>query len=457
MDHFRYQDGELWCERVRVAELAERFGTPLYIYSAQTIRDHFGRFVEAFAPVRPAVRYALKAAGNTHLVRLLASLGAGADVVSIGELERAWMAGVPMGSITFAGVGKTEAELRAALDGSHSPLRGTALAARHAPGPVERRGSVGWCNAESEQELQRLERIASELGLIARAALRVNPNVDAQTHRFTTTGLSENKFGVDIERAPEIFGRFAGSPSLRLAGLHVHIGSPVYRHEPFVRAAEALSAAASLLAAGGHAIEILNLGGGWGADYTTGQSLWARDYAAQLLPILRPWADLGVEIAFEPGRTIVGNAGLLVTRVQYVKAGRARTFAVCDAGMHTLLRPSLYEAFHFIWPARVRAEHVPVRREPAPDLPGLAPCDVVGPVCESADLLAQQRPLPPIAQDDLLAVFTAGAYGMSMSSNYNDHGRPAEVLVEGGRVRCIRRRDTLAGLFEPEFDVETTP
>lgn len=454
MDHFEYRDGELWCEGTPVAALAERFGTPLYVYSGATVREHYERFCEAFEPVRPRIRYALKAAGNTHLVRLLASLGAGADVVSIGELERAWLAGVPMASITFAGAGKTEAELRAALDGRHSPLRGTSLAARHGAGPIETRGPVGWFNAESEQELERLERVAAELGVAARAALRVNPNVDAQTHRYTTTGLSENKFGVDIERAAAIFERFAGSASVRLAGLHVHIGSPVYRHEPFVQAAEALTGAAGRLMEAGHRIEILNLGGGWGADYTTGQSLWARDYAAQLVPILRPWSERGVEIAFEPGRTIVGNAGVLVARVQYVKRGRAKTFAICDAGMHTLLRPSLYEAFHFIWPARVGPRHVPARREPAPDLPGLDQYDVVGPVCESADFLAQGRPLPPVEQDDLLVVFTAGAYGMSMASNYNDHGRPAEVLVEGGEARCIRRRDRLAEQFAAEFDPE---
>lgn len=444
MDHFVYREGELWCEGVPVREAARAFGTPLYLYSATTIRDHVRRFRDAFEPLRPQIRYALKASGNLHIVRLLAAMDIGADVVSIGELERAWLAGVPMSRITFAGVGKSEAEIAAALSGERSTLRGSPVLAALGRGDIDARGPVGCFNCESEQELERVERLAAEIGVVARAALRVNPNVDAHTHRYTTTGLSENKFGVDIARAPALFDRFAGSAALRLVGLHVHIGSPVYQAQPFVDAASALAATASRLTDAGYRIETLNMGGGWGADYVTGQSLSAAQYAERLTPILRPWAERGVEIAFEPGRAIVGNAGVLLTTVQYLKRGREKTFVVCDAGMHTLIRPSLYEAFHFVWPARVRPEHVPLRREQAPDMPDLQRVDVVGPICESADFLAQDRPLPPVGQGDTLAVFTAGAYGMSMSSNYNDHGRPAEALVDGEHIRCIRRRDTLA-------------
>lgn len=457
MDHFRYQNGELVCEGVSATALADRYGTPLYVYSATTIREHVTRLRAAFAPLSPKICYAVKANGNLHLLRLLSSLGCGMDVVSLGELERAFVAGVGMDRIVFAGVGKGEDEIRAALSPLHSPMRNWRGADGRDAGFAERlatRGVVSCFNAESEQELEVIARVAEELGVTARAALRINPDVDAYTHAYTTTGKADNKFGVTIDRAIALFDRFgARSRSARhlvLDGLHVHLGSPIYTTEPYVAAIRKLLILEHELRARGHEVRSVDIGGGFAADYETGKTPAYDAYAAAIVPLLLPLVERGVQIVMEPGRTIVANAGVLLTRVRYTKHNGGKHFVVCDAGMNALIRPALYEAFHFIWPARVSTELVPQERKSAMDMPGLNPVDVVGPICESGDFLAQARKLPRVDPGSLLCVFSAGAYGMSMASNYNDQPLPAEVLVEGDRASVIRERQTIVGILEAE-------
>jgi diaminopimelate decarboxylase len=450
MDGFRYREGRLHAEEVPIEAIAGAVGTPVYIYSTAAIRASFERLHSAFAPIGAHLHYAVKSSPNLHLCRLMHQLGAGMDVVSGGELERAWLAGTAMKDIVFAGVAKTEAEVRAALDGRFSPL--AEAARRLGRDGVLGRGPVGLFNAESESELERIATISAELGIPARACIRVNPDVDALTHEYTTTGLQENKFGIYVDRVPALFDAYAGHPTLELAGLHVHIGSPVWKIEPYVETLEVISALLDRLEAAGHRPTVLDLGGGWAIDYRHGDSPKPEDYAARLMPLLADRVGRGLQVVLEPGRSIMANSGVLVTRVQHVKQGRQTRFVMCDAGMQTLIRPALYRAFHFIWPVEPAAGLLAPAWSERPDLPGLVECDVVGPICETGDFLARRRPLPEIAQGELLAVFSAGAYGVSMSSNYNDHGRPAEVLVDGGRATVIAERQPLAALLESELE-----
>ena len=443
MDHFEYRDGELWCEGVRIAEAAELGGTPVYVYSASTLRDHFDRLTSAFASFRPLVCFSVKSCPNTHVLRTLVDRGSGLDCVSGGEIERAWLAGCRMDRVVFAGVGKRTDEIRAALDGRYSPLGDPA---------ARDRGPVGLFNIESEAEFEHVAAIAAELGISANAALRVNPDVDPATHRYTTTGKAENKFGVDIERARRFFEDHGDHPWLRLRALHMHIGSQIGSAKPFSDAAEKVLALIDDLRTSGFAIDTLDIGGGFGAAYVTGEAPAFTDYAERLAPVLDPLAADGIRIVVEPGRSIAGSAGVLVTRVEYVKRGAAKTFVICDAGMHTLMRPSHYGAFHFAWPVVVSPGMEPARRALTLDLPGLETVDLVGPICETGDFLAEGRSIPPVARGDLVAVFTAGAYGASMASNYNTHALPAEVLVEGGSARLIRRRQTIDQILQNEMD-----
>jgi diaminopimelate decarboxylase len=443
---FQWDGGELHAERVPLAAIAEAVGTPTYVYSAGAIRAAYRRLEAAFAPLRPRLHYAVKASPNLHLCRLLRELGAGMDVVSGGELERAWLAGTPMADVVFAGAGKSDDEIRAALDGRFCPLRETAARWR-APDPAGR-GPVGLLNVESQSELQALAAIAAGLGVRARACLRVNPNVDPHTHEYTTTGKDENKFGIDADRIVELFATWAGHPGVELVGLHVHIGSPVPEIEPYAEAIGVLLRLVDDLEGRGHRVTVLNLGGGWPVSYAEGDVPPLEAYAERVVPLLRPRVERGLRVLLEPGRSITANSGLLLTRVQHVKRGRAKTFVICDGGMHTLIRPALYRAFHFIWPVRWPGPP-PACRE-RPDVAGLAPVEVVGPICETGDFLARDRHLPPLGRGDLLAVFSAGAYGMAMASNYNDHGRPAEVLVDGDDARVVNERQSLAELLETE-------
>ena len=449
---FSWRDGCLNADDVPLPAIAEAVGTPTYVYSAGAIRAAYRRLQAAFAPLAPRLHYAVKASPNLHICRLLRELGAGMDVVSGGELERAWLAGTPMQDIVFAGVGKTDEEIRAALDGRFSPLRSAASRFR-APDP-QGRGPVGLFNVESESELESLARLGRELGVEARACVRVNPNVDPHTHEYTTTGKEENKFGVDADRIVALFDAAKGDPGIELQGLHVHIGSPVPTVEPYAEAIAVLLTLIDDLAARGHAVRVLDLGGGWPVPYRQGRENEVpplEAYAATIVPLLLARTRAGLRVCLEPGRSILANSGVLLTRVEHRKRGRAKTFVICDAGMHTLIRPALYRAFHFIWPVAWRGPAP--RWDEDPGVGGAAElevCDVVGPICETGDFLARSRTLPRVARGDYLAVFSAGAYGISMASNYNDHGRPSEVLVDGDRARVINERQSLAALLETE-------
>lgn len=458
MDHFAYTNGRLRCEDVDLIDLASRFGTPTYVYSHATLTMHYKRLAEAFAPLRPLICFSVKSCPNVNILRELVELGAGMDVVSGGELFRARLAGCPPERIVYAGVGKTSEEIADALGERDERTQGTlpgAATPSQATGPLE---PIGLFNIESEQELLNLAHIAEAIGRRTSAALRVNPDVDAQTHKYTTTGTAENKFGVDLRRAADFLRRYAKHSHVRLSGIHIHIGSPVPAAAPYVEAIRRVLDLIDELARDGVVIDTLDIGGGFAADYRTGQALSASDYAAAIVPLLKPRVESGsLRIVLEPGRFIAANSGVLLTRVQYVKSSGVKKFIICDAGMHTLIRPALYEAFHFVWPANVSPQHEPPRsgteRSDRLDLPGLEPCDVVGPICESADFLCQDRSLPPVARGDVLAVFAAGAYGMSMASRYNSHPLPAEVMVQGSHAREIRRRETYADLVEAELPI----
>ena len=465
MDHFTYRNTSLWCEGVSATALADRFGTPTYVYSTATLREHFQRIKAAFAELDPLMCYSIKSCGNLAVCRVLSELGCGMDAVSGGEVERAWLAGCPMDKIVYAGVGKTDAEIRASLDGRCSMLStasptvreglasSSAADSRHGvAGHPTTRGPIGWFNIESEQEFETIARIARDLGVTTHAALRVNPDVDPKTHVYTTTGKKETKFGVDLERAQAFFDRYGRDEFLKLDAIHIHLGSPIYTTDPYVEGIRKVLGLIDVVERRGMRINAIDLGGGFGANYETDRSPLAADYAAAIVPLLRDRVRQGTKIILEPGRTISANAGILLTRVLYVKEGGSKTFVITDAGMHTLIRPSLYGSFHFMWPAEVSRDHVPPRRAEKLELPRLISCDVVGPICESSDFLAKDRALPPMKRGDVLAVFTAGAYGMTMTSNYNAHPMPAEVMVEGDAARIVRRRQTIADLVAPELD-----
>jgi diaminopimelate decarboxylase len=448
-DAFTYVDGELHVGATSMQEIAEAVGTPTYVYSAAAIRTAFRRIEKAFGPVGAKLHYAVKASSNLNILRLLRELGAGMDVVSGGELERAWLAGTPMQEIVFAGVGKTREEQMAALDGRFSPI---AEAAERLGGKgISKRGPVGMFNVESGSELGVLAEVAAELGVVARACIRVNPDVDARTHEYTTTGKEENKFGVALSEVPGLFDAYRDHVSVELVGLHVHIGSPVREVEPYESAVRALLDLVEQLERAGHKVEILDLGGGWPMCYRDHEAPDIEVFAEALSSLLEPRVKNGLRVVLEPGRSILANSGVLLSRVQHVKQGRDKRFVVCDAGIHTLIRPALYKAFHFVWPTRVDLRHVPSVAEERLDLPDLHPSDVVGPICETGDFIARSRHLPEVQRGDLLAVFSAGAYGMSMSSNYNDHSRCAEVMVDDGTVLMINRRQHPAALLETEL------
>ncbi|MHC4415318.1 MAG: diaminopimelate decarboxylase [Planctomycetota bacterium] len=432
MDHFVYRGGELYCEDVAVASIAAGVGTPCYVYSQATLLDHYARLSKAFAALDPLICFSIKSCANLAVCRALAASGAGMDLVSGGELHRAQLAGVDPRRCVYAGVGKTDDEIRLALE---------------AP--------VGWFNIESEPEFENISALAAQAKRRCRAALRVNPDVDPQTHRYTTTGRKHSKFGVDLERARGFFDTYGRDPHCRLTGIHLHIGSPVYTAGPYVQSTQKVLKLIDDLEAAGHPISMLDLGGGFGADYETGQSPAAVDYADQLVPLLLDRARAGLRIIIEPGRTITANAAVLLLRVLYVKKSGRKTFVVCDGGMNTLIRPCLYGAFHFIWPCRVAREHVPRHRRREMDIAGLAQVDVVGPVCESGDFLASDRLLPPVRRGDLLAVFSTGAYGMVMASRYNSLPLPAEVLVQGNAALLVRRRESYDDLTAHEREPES--
>jgi len=422
---FSYRDGALHCEGVDLRDVADRFGTPAYVYSAGSIRNNFRRLDKALAPLEHLICYAVKANSNLAILNLLAGEGAGFDIVSGGELFRVLKAGGCADRCTFAGVGKTRDEIAYAL-----------------------REGVYCFNVESEDELVRINDVAAGLGLVAPVAIRVNPDVDAKTHKFISTGKSKNKFGIGLDRAADVYAVAAGLPHLKIRGVQTHIGSQILESGPFREAARKLAALVADLKAR-YAIEFFSIGGGVGIVYdealASGSSEWwassghprritPEDYADAIVPILAP---LGLRILFEPGRFLVGNSGVLLSTVQYVKKTPAKTFTIVDAAMNDLIRPALYEGWH---------EIVPLQQSGEPP----AAMDVVGPVCESGDFFAQDRPLPPLAPGEVIALLSAGAYGFVMSSNYNSRPLLPEILVDGEAVHVIRKRQTLDDIVQGE-------
>ncbi len=414
MDWFRHKAGRLHCEDVPLDAIAERVGTPTYVYSARTIEHHVEALRSAFAAVNPLICYAVKANGNLALLRVMREAGTGFDIVSVGELHRALLAGADPAHIVFSGVGKTEAEMRAALD-----------------------AGILMFNVESEEEVDVLAGVARAMDRVASVAIRVNPDVDPNTHRYISTGQAETKFGVDIERGAALAAVVARTPSLRLVGIHCHIGSQITSVEPYARAVAKIAELATSLRSDIPTIEYLNMGGGYGIYYKDGTAPGMEQYAEAVVPLVEP---TGLKLIMEPGRIIVGNAGVLLTRVLITKHSGERRFVVVDAGMNDVIRPSLYEGYHRIWPVAGDAPP-PLGQEG-----GYEPCHVVGPVCETGDFLAKDRPLPDVARGDLLAVMSAGAYGFVMASNYNDRCRPPEVLVRGDKMAVVRLRESLDDL-----------
>ena len=411
MDHFEYRNGQLYAEDVPVADIAVTVGTPCYIYSRATIERHWRAFDHAFADHPHLVCYAVKANSNLAVLNLLARLGSGFDIVSSGELERVLAAGGDPGKVVFSGVGKRRDELDRALE-----------------------VGIRCFNVESEAELALLEQVAAERGRRAPVSLRINPDVDANTHPYISTGLKQNKFGIPTDRALAVYAQAVASPHLDVVGVDCHIGSQLTKLTPFVDALERVLALVVRLEGQGVHIRHLDLGGGLGIRYRDEEPPLPADHAAALMEHLR---GKPYEILIEPGRAIVGNAGILVTRVELLKQGEDRSFAVVDAAMNDLIRPALYSAWQAIIPVEPRTEGEPCRY------------DVVGPICETGDFLGKDRELN-IEPGDLLAVRSAGAYGFAMSSNYNSRPRAAEVMVDGDRFQVVRWRERLADLYAGE-------
>ncbi|NPA49416.1 MAG: diaminopimelate decarboxylase [Thermodesulfobacteria bacterium] len=417
MHHFQFRHGELYAEELPVREIARRVGTPFYLYSTATLKRHFRIFDRAFGALPHLVCYSVKANSNLAVLRLFAREGSGADIVSGGELYRALKAGIPPEKIVFSGVGKTPREMREAL-----------------------KAGILMFNVESLGELQTLARVARSLGKVAPVAIRINPDVDPKTHPYISTGLQKNKFGLDLETAFKAYLLAREDPHLQVLGIDCHIGSQLTEISPFVEALRRVKAFMKRLAQEDIEIRYLDLGGGLGIVYGDEAPPPPEEYARALVEELK---DLKVTLILEPGRVLVGNAGILVTRVLYYKETPAKKFVIVDAGMNDLLRPAFYDAYH---------EIVPVTSHP--DRPEIV-ADVVGPICETGDFFARDRKLPLVKPGELLAVMSTGAYGFVMSSNYNSRPRPPEVLVSGSEYFVVRRRESYARLVAgekiPEF------
>jgi diaminopimelate decarboxylase len=412
MNDFTYKKGELFCEGVAVQSIAQRVGTPFYLYSGSTLANHLRAFDGAFTDVPHLICFALKSNSNSAVLRLLAREGAGADIVSGGELFRALHAGIDAKKIVYAGVGKRRDEIEYAL-----------------------KVGILMFNVESGDELLALDRAAREMHAKAKIALRVNPNIDPKTHAYISTGLKENKFGIPIEQALEYYQTAKGLQNVEVVGVHQHIGSQITEVQPFVDALEKLVAFVKELRSAGIRIQFINIGGGLGITYKDETPPLPKDVAQAIKPLLQ---NSGCTIVMEPGRAIVGNAGILVTKALYLKDSGEKRFLIVDAGMNDLIRPSLYEAYHDIRPVVEQASANTVIY------------DVVGPICESGDFQAKDRELPAVKQGDLLAIMGAGAYGFSMSSNYNSRPRTAEVMVKGNEFHIVRERETYEDLIRGE-------
>jgi len=412
MHEFKYKGNNLYCEDVRVEDLARKFGTPLYVYSYNTLIEHFVKLEHAFRPAHPLICYSVKANSNLAVLRALVKKGAGLDIVSGGELFRARKAGCPVNKIVYASVGKTDYEIEEAV-----------------------KSGILFFNVESFPELENIQHIARRLKRRVNVALRINPDVEPKTHKYITTGKLTNKFGIDFKTAKRIILLARGFSHVKIAGLHIHIGSQITTAVPFVAAITRVIRFIAGLKNEGITLEYLNIGGGLGIIYDKEMPQTARKFAGRVLPLLR---KSGLKIIMEPGRFIVGNAGILAAKVLYVKNTPKKKFIIVDGGMNDLIRPALYEAYHQVLPlVKVKG-----KKEKA---------DVVGPICESGDFFAKDRALPQVQEGDYLAVMGAGAYGFSMSSNYNSRRRPAEVMVAKDKVSVIRKRETYEDLIRNEI------
>jgi len=413
MDRFACKRGEWYCEDVPLQRLAQQHGTPAYVYSQGTLTDHFDRLTQALSPLPHRICYAVKANSNAAVLRVFARRGAGFDIVSGGELYRVIKAGGDPQRAIFAGVGKTEDEIAYAL-----------------------RNNILFFTVESAVELERINAVARRMNSTARFCVRVNPNVDAHTHRYITTGTHANKFGLDFDAACAVYRRARALPCVRAVGVQMHIGSQITSTGPYVKAIRRLAGLVNELRQMGVLIQYVDVGGGMGIVYRDEKPPTAVEFAAAVVPLLR---TMHATVMFEPGRFLVGNAGVVLTTVQYIKRTAAKTFVIVDAGMNDLIRPALYEAYHAIVPARARR--------------GAAqPVDVVGPICESGDFFALARPLPPLRPGDVLVIRSAGAYGFAMASNYNSRPRAVELMVSGARARVVRRRETWDDLIAHEYN-----
>ncbi len=446
MHFFRYRDGKLHCEDVDLARVAEKFGTPLYVYSTETILDHYTRLDAALAPLDHLICYAVKANSNRAILKLLADADAGFDIVSGGELYRVIAAGGAPARCTFAGVGKSREEIEFALE-----------------------QGVYSFNVESEVELDYIDRIASAKSQRAPIALRANPDVDPHTHEYVSTGSRENKFGIALDQLPAVYERAAKMRNIEIVGVQMHIGSQITEAEPF---ASAIKKAAPIVRElkSNYGIKFFSIGGGMGIIYRraleSGSGKWwhdhggessafsIRDYAEAIVP---PLSDLGIRILVEPGRFLVGNAGVLLTRVRYIKHTAEKKFAIVDAGMNDLIRPALYHSYHEIVPVKEPITSTRLRATTASQASTsrnkTEKIDIVGPVCESGDFFALDREMPELHEEDLLAIMSAGAYGFVMASNYNSRPLPAEALVHGDKVSLVRRRQTWEDLFRDEVEL----
>ena len=428
MNNFTYRDGRLFIDNVCAEDIVEKTGTPVYIYSKDMFLDSFNRIRDAFSEIETTICYAVKACSNINILKFMADNGSGFAIVSGGELHRVKEVNSDMSLVVYAGVGKTDREIAEAMD-----------------------AGIGLFNIESEAELKNMIRIGKKKGVCIKAALRVNPDIDPGTHDFISTGKKETKFGIDLERAVEIFDTYRNNDVVSLSGIHIHIGSGGNSVRPYSDAAKTAAALILRLKKRGHNIDSLDLGGGFGADYTSGYSPDAASYGEAIIPHLK---DLAVKLILEPGKSIAANSGILLTEVLYRKTGGNKSFVITDSGMNDLLRPPLYDAFHFIWPVRVADKHLPSGMEKIMNLPDLETVDIVGPVCEGSDFFAKERRIPAVKRGDLLAVFSTGAYGSSMGSNYNSRNLLPEVLVENDSFRIIRHRQTYEDQIGLEIPVE---
>jgi diaminopimelate decarboxylase len=411
MHYFRYKNNQLYCENIKVKELAQKFGTPLYVYSAKTILDHFYKIKRAFISLNPLICYSVKANSNLSILKLLIKKGAGLDIVSGGELYRAKLVKCPSEKIVYASVGKTEEEIKEAIE-----------------------YGILLFNIESIPELKKIDNIARNLKRKLQVALRINPDIEPKTHSFITTGKKETKFGIDIETAKEVFKKRKRFPHLEIVGIHIHIGSQITSPQPFVRAVKKIRKFIKELKSEGIYLKFFNLGGGLGIVYDKERPQTADKFAKKILPLI---SDLYCKIILEPGRFIVGNAGILVTKVLYIKNTPFKNFIVVDAAMNDLIRPALYDAYHKV---------IEIEKLKRKQIKG---ADIVGPICESGDFLAKNRSLR-VKEGDYLAILGSGAYGLSMSSNYNSRRRAAEVLIKNKKVYLIRERESYKDLVDKE-------